>query len=257
MRHLCIVLLLAAGCGNSVRTEQIGAVSVTTLRRGYSNVHLIESGDAVVVFDGGYASEVRHLTRVLELRNLTWVDIDAVIVSHGHADHAGGAEWISEQAGAPIVVGEGDSGRVTTGTKEPLCPTSGWARRRAKRDFGASYMPFAPDVLVPVNAGLPLSDLLSQPNLPGEVIAEPGHTDGSLMYVVGGVAFVGDLFRGSLLGNKAVRHFYICDLEDNALDVRALLDSDAPNAQVFFPGHFGPVTRDSVEDMLEEWDERP
>ena len=110
---------------------------------------------------------------------------------------------------------------------------------------------------VPLNTGLPLSSVLSEPRLPGEVVAEAGHTEGSLMYVVGGVAFVGDLFRGSITGHKAVRHFYMCDLDDNAADVRTLLQTDAPDAEVFFPGHFGPLTRESVQTMVDSWDESP
>ena len=36
----------------------------------------------------------------------------------------------------------------------------------------------------------------------------------------GGALFVGDLLRGSILGRRAHTHFYMCDLQDNADDVR-------------------------------------
>lgn len=209
------------------------------------------------MFDGGYASKAEHIQRALDRRDLAWTDIDAVLVSHGHADHTGGVQWIAQQSGAPVVVGQGDADLVATGTNGEVCPTSWLARRREKKDVGLTYEPLEPDVFVPVNSGVPLSDLLSDPRLPGEVVAEAGHTEGSLIYVVGGVAFVGDLFRGSILGHKATRHFYMCDLDDNAEDVRTLLQADAPNAQVFFPGHFGPVSRDAVKAMLDDWQDTP
>ena len=51
------------------------------------------------------------------------------------------------------------------------------------------------------------------------------------------------MFRGAIVGRSAETHFYMCDLEDNRADVRALLDA-APEVEVFFTGHFGPVTRE-------------
>jgi glyoxylase-like metal-dependent hydrolase (beta-lactamase superfamily II) len=63
---------------------------------------------------------------------------------------------------------------------------------------------------------------------------------------VGGALFVGDLFRGSIIGRRAHTHFYMCDLQDNADDIDALLQI-VPDATVFFPGHFGPVRRSAVE----------
>jgi glyoxylase-like metal-dependent hydrolase (beta-lactamase superfamily II) len=82
--------------------------------------------------------------------------------------------------------------------------------------------------------------------LEGRVIALPGHTRGSLVVTVGDAVFVGDLFRGSLLGSGAETHFYMCDVEGNRRDVARLLHEIAPHGQTFFVGHFGPVDRVSV-----------
>jgi glyoxylase-like metal-dependent hydrolase (beta-lactamase superfamily II) len=74
----------------------------------------------------------------------------------------------------------------------------------------------------------------------------PGHTRGSLVVVIGSAAFVGDLFRGAVVGSSAETHFYMCDLDDNQRDIRWLLDT-FPNATVFFTGHSGPVSREALE----------
>jgi hypothetical protein len=57
---------------------------------------------------------------------------------------------------------------------------------------------------------------------------------------------VGDLFRGSLFGSGAEAQPYMCDVEANRRDVAQTLREVAPQAQLFFVGHFGPVDRASV-----------
>ena len=63
-------------------------------------------------------------------------------------------------------------------------------------------------------------------------------------------ALVGDLFRGAIAGSSAELHFYMCDLAGNRRDVRAVLERIAPSATVFFPGHFGPVSREAVAEKF-------
>jgi glyoxylase-like metal-dependent hydrolase (beta-lactamase superfamily II) len=65
------------------------------------------------------------------------------------------------------------------------------------------------------------------------------------------VVFVGDLLRGSVVGSGAETHLYMCDLEANKRDIANLLTVEAPAATLVFPGHFGPVTRESVMDHFD------
>ena len=80
-----------------------------------------------------------------------------------------------------------------------------------------------------------------------KVIHLAGHTSGSLIIVVGDVVLVGDLLRGSIVGSGAETHFYQCDLELNRKNVQRVLAELAPGAQLFFVGHFGPVSREAVQ----------
>ena len=127
-----------------------------------------------------------------------------------------------------------------------VCPTGWLARQRVEKDLAARYAGFEADVLV--DAALDLGALAG---VPGRVIPMAGHTPGSLVVVAGDAAFVGDLFRGEIVGSGAETHFYMCDLEDNRRDIRALLD-DYPEVKTFFTGHFGPVDREDVEAYLED-----
>ena len=59
------------------------------------------------------------------------------------------------------------------------------------------------------------------------------------------LVFVGDMFRGSLVGRGASAHFYNCDLDRNARVIGALARS-VPDDAVYFPGHFGPLAQEDV-----------
>ena len=128
----------------------------------------------------------------------------------------------------------------------PARATSAHAEWRLDEDQSATYTPVAANVWV-------AQDLDAEPltGLAGRVLSVPGHTAGSLVLVVGDAAFVGDLFRGAIVGQSAVTHFYMCDLADNRQDMRDLLDA-YPAVKTFFTGHFGPVTREEVEQLVEE-----
>lgn len=62
-------------------------LSVTPIRSGSSgNLTLVEHGGTALLVDAGLSSQ-RMLTRALAEAGRTWDDIDAVLVSHLHADH--------------------------------------------------------------------------------------------------------------------------------------------------------------------------
>jgi glyoxylase-like metal-dependent hydrolase (beta-lactamase superfamily II) len=134
---------------------------------------------------------------------------------------------------------------LAAGANDHLCPTSDRARDRVASDQAARFTPIAPDITT--GAEVALDALVG---IPGAIVPLPGHTPGSLVVTLPGAALVGDLFRGAIAGSSAELHFYMCDLEGNRRDVRAVLERLAPNATVFFPGHFGPVSREAVAEKF-------
>jgi glyoxylase-like metal-dependent hydrolase (beta-lactamase superfamily II) len=148
-----------------------------------------------------------------------------------------------------VIVGRGDEAMTAIGHNEPLCPTDDTARGRLAEDQGATYAPFTPDTLV--DDSLSLAELTG---IDARVVRLPGHTEGSLVVVVSDAALVGDLFRGNVFDAGTSVHFYMCDLEDNRRDVAHVLRELAPSATTFFPGHFGPLERGSVEDAFAPFD---
>ena len=210
-----------------------------------TNAHVVSKDGVTFLFDTGYEKNAPKLEEDLRAAGIDPSKLKAVIVSHGHADHAGGALYFHQRYGVPVIIGEGDQGMYTTGKMEPLCPTGLIGNLRHREDESGTYSPSAPDTIVQDSL-----DLKELTGVDAKLIRLPGHTTGSMVVVLGDVALVGDLFRGSIVGSGAETHFYQCDLDLNRKNVAKLLTELAPNAQVFFVGHFGPVSRESVSEQF-------
>lgn len=66
------------------------------------NVYLVASGPGLLV-DSGYPDEA-HTAWVLEqLKEAGWTRLGAILLTHHHVDHAGGAEKVREATGAQII----------------------------------------------------------------------------------------------------------------------------------------------------------
>ncbi|MBX2802565.1 MAG: MBL fold metallo-hydrolase [Myxococcales bacterium] len=245
MRHASFIAsLILLGCANSSRDTSVGDVEITTLRQAYANTHVVRTADGVVLVDPGSEEHAEEMDAQIRDAGVDPASLSAIVLTHGHADHAGAAAWFRDAYGTPVVGGAGDVGMFESGHNEELCPTDARAERRLEEDQAATYAPFLPDRLI------------SEPSALSELGAEatltplPGHTEGSLVLRIGEAVFIGDVLRGSILGRRARTHFYQCDLEDNEADVQQLMDEIAPDGDTFFTGHFGPLSADAIRTWM-------
>jgi hydroxyacylglutathione hydrolase len=241
-RSALVLVLLVSACFPERREVPIDGARVLTLQREYANTHALVGPDGqVVLIDSGLERNAQAIEADLIASGLDPKKVTAVVLTHAHADHAGGARFFQEKYGARVVVGAGDAAMLAEGKNEPLCPTNADARSRLAGDQAERYQGFTADVLV--DGTFDLTPLIGAA---AQALPVPGHTAGSLVVKAGSALYVGDLLRGSVFGSDADVHFYMCDLEANARDVRALL-ADHPEVTTWFVGHFGPLTRAAVE----------
>jgi hydroxyacylglutathione hydrolase len=198
--------------------ETVKGVHVASflLDAGGGEVALVDAGDD---FDG------RALLAALTRRGLTAAAVSAVFLTHGHPDHVAGCHLFPR---ARIYVGEGDAaiaeGRATS-------------RGVLARLYGAKAL------------GVRTTDVLHDGDevrvgaLSVRVYALPGHTPGSVAYLVRGVLFLGDSADASRGGRLLPAKWGLSDdLELNRHSLKALalrLPPGSVRALAF--GHSGAV----------------
>src|SRR5687767_7162587 len=204
MSLLLAVGFVLVGCaGRSVAPRSAQAPEVVRLERKYINSYLL-IGERVVVVDTGVPGNAKRVLRALARRGLKPQDVALIVVTHGHADHAGDAAALRDRTGAPIV--GGDAAMTIRGHNDRLRPT-GPAGRRILPFIGQDYPSFVPDLRV--EGELDLHPF----GVAGRVLATPGHTPGSLVVVLDdGQAITGDLVRGRFLARKRpTLHYFHAD----------------------------------------------
>jgi len=104
-----------------------------------------------------------------------------VFLTHCHFDHILGAKRISEEFGAKIAIGKLDA----KGLSDPYFSLSEWA--------GYNQAPFYADIL------FENGDVFEVGDTKIRVLHTPGHTEGSVCYIIEDCIFTGDtLFEGTV-----------------------------------------------------------
>lgn len=160
------------------------------------------TGMAVLVDPGDNAPDILG---VLREQNLTPA---LILLTHAHFDHVGAITALQTQFGTPIAVHRNDRGMLEGNVPE----------------IGAVQFVDGEEVLQ--EGGLDI-----------QVLHTPGHSAGSVCYLVNGVLFSGDtLFQGSI----GRTDFPESSPEDMAHSLEIL--RQLPETTVVYPGHGGPTT---------------
>jgi hydroxyacylglutathione hydrolase len=232
-----LAAVLAAGAAS-----QPAPPEVLTFKLSMSNVHAIKGARTVLV-DAGSKVDLPKLEAEMARAGIGWKDIAAVIVTHGHSDHAALAAEIRRRSGATLVLGSGDLEMAGAGHNDELKPTNFMATLLKQFAIDPTYEPFKPDRAVEREMRL------SEWEVAGRVFQMPGHTPGSLVVELDdGRCFVGDMILGGYLGGalmpqQAGEHYFHADRQRNLDNIRTLLGG---RCKLFYVGHGGPVTRESV-----------
>jgi len=181
-----------------------------------SNVYYVENGGERVLVDAGWDTDITHIAIELD-KLLRGKSLDALVLTHRHIDHVGGAAAAVKKYGCRAVTHEKDSKALADGDEV----TTG------AELFGSAFEP------------LPVESVKEGDAIAGmEVVHTPGHTIGSFcLYEPESRA----LFSGDTVFCDGVGRW---DLPTG--DLKALVESVKRLAKLevggLYPGHGRAVT---------------
>jgi glyoxylase-like metal-dependent hydrolase (beta-lactamase superfamily II) len=221
--------------------------SVYRLESVYTNWYLLEQGGRLTLLDAGLPRDWRDFCSALARLGHTPADIDAVLITHHHPDHAGNAERL-RSSGARVLSHPADAPYLRG---EKHLSHSGVARF-LWRPWYAFYMgSYVAKGILRTSAIAALDELADGEivDVPGSprVLHVPGHTAGSCALFLedrsllfsGDALVTLDVVRGprGRQGPQIVQQPFA---EDAELAVQSLGGLAATNAETVLPGHGEP-----------------
>jgi hydroxyacylglutathione hydrolase len=238
---LALSASMLMGCATStVVGHTASGAPIVQIPLRFSNVFVIE-GKTPILVDTGTVGDKDDLVHALQDNGVWPSRIGLIVLTHGHADHAGLAADVRAMSMAPILIGEGDLPLVRRGDSAHLSPTN--ATGAVLKPFITTvYQDFEPDIVVTDSVSL------APWGIDGKVVLMPGHTPGSLVVILSNEeAFVGDMMLGGILGlvftSSPSEHYYNADRGTNRQNIETLIHM---GIRRFYLGHGGPVSREDV-----------
>jgi len=164
-----------------------GIFRIPTFGDAINSFAFLEGDGSVTLVDCGVKRAPVRIQRALAALGKHPQDVQHIILTHAHSDHAGGAaEVVAASAADGVLVHELEAGFIRSGERPPLDASSGSGRifgRLSKGGFAATSVSgtLQDGQVIELAGGL-------------QVIHTPGHTPGhiSLLHQTSGVLITGD-----------------------------------------------------------------
>jgi glyoxylase-like metal-dependent hydrolase (beta-lactamase superfamily II) len=157
-----------------------------------SVAYVVETSVGLVAIDSGLKADASRFKEQMARLGLDWARLRAVLLTHVHGDHTGGAEYLRANTGAKVYAGQGDAAVLRAGGPREAF-------------FSAFFMPDDSPRPTTVDVELKGDEVLDFGDVRFRALATPGHTPGSICYLMERgplrALFAGDVISG-LLGNE-------------------------------------------------------
>jgi glyoxylase-like metal-dependent hydrolase (beta-lactamase superfamily II) len=139
------------------------------------SVYLIGGGSELALIDTGAGIQPEQFMRLIKAEGFNPTDIKYALLTHGHADHSGGAYFLHQHCGTEILASSQTARFVSEGDEDAI------SLRQAKRAgaYPAGYTYHA----CPVTP-MPDGATISAAGFSIKLIETPGHADGHACYLM-------------------------------------------------------------------------
>ena len=159
-------------------------VDIFTINCGFVNCYLLKNGDSAILVDTGGKGGEQRIISALSRYGIVPDELKMIVITHGHADHAGGCAYLRERYKVKVGINPKDK----TVTKKLKGDTM-------MGNVMAFFTNFAKPVTVEPDTALTDGMTLVEYGVPGKIIELPGHTDGSIAILLDdGRLIAGDVF---------------------------------------------------------------
>jgi len=215
---------------------------ILTIRMMASNAYVVANGRKAILIDCGMKKKEKKILAALERMKIAPQDIQLIILTHTHYDHAGSVKTLQQITGAKVLVHKAEAACLEQGycafPKGTMWfPKIMSAIGRALNKWVGRYASVAPDIAISKRFDL-------QPfGIDGYVLPTPGHTAGSLSVVIEeNHAIVGDT-----LFNIFKHSVYPPYANDQAVLLKSWKKLLESGCKYFYPGHGKPFTRERLQ----------
>ncbi len=136
-----------------------------------SVAYVVESSDGLILIDSGVEGDARSLKSQMSELGLDWRRVCAILITHVHGDHSGGAERIRAETGAKVFAGARDSDVLEAG---------GPREAMLSIFYRPSYEPHPTTVDVTLEG----DEAIEFGDVQFRALGTPGHTPGSICYLM-------------------------------------------------------------------------